>query len=282
MTTDSRHQPQMEHFAGVKHRDEEYDPLGFTILRNMQERHFWYRGRHRFLLYSVHRHIDALGSSRVIDLGGGCGGWVSYLSANKRFATSEMALADSSAEALRMASEVLPAGTSTFEVDLLALPWSNRWDVAFLLDVLEHIPDHEEALRQVLKTLRPGGLVFITVPALNMLWSWNDEVVHHVRRYEKRGFCSLAARCGFHVVEARYFMFFLSPLLLASRILVRPDLETMSKEKTHELLAKMHRIPTPVINEALSWVFSAETPMGHYLPFPWGTSLLTVLQKPGE
>ena len=37
----------------VAHRDDEYDPAGFEILDRMQERHFWYRGRHRFLLRRI-------------------------------------------------------------------------------------------------------------------------------------------------------------------------------------------------------------------------------------
>ena len=150
----------------VRHRDDEYDPSGFTILKDMQDRHFWYRGRHRFLLESVHRNLNGATAPRVVDLGGGCGGWVAYLAARKRFPTAELALADSSLEALNMAADVLPAGALTFQIDLLNLPWTDRWDVAFLLDVLEHIPAHEEALRQIFGTLAPGGLLFITTPAL--------------------------------------------------------------------------------------------------------------------
>jgi hypothetical protein len=34
----------------VQHRNEEYNEGGFETLRDMQERHFWYRGRHRVLV----------------------------------------------------------------------------------------------------------------------------------------------------------------------------------------------------------------------------------------
>jgi len=268
--------------CSVVHRNHEYDSSGFAILNEMQKRHFWYRGRHRFLLGSVHRHMRGISAPRVIDVGGGCGGWVAYLAARKRFPTAELALADSSTEALGLAAGVLPAGTETFQVDLLNLPWADRWDVAFLLDVLEHIPAHEEALRQVHRALAPGGLLFITTPALRTFWSWNDDVVHHVRRYAKADFTRLAAACGYRLLEARYFMFFLSPLLLAARLAVRPDLKAMSREQVQQLLNKMHRVPGPAVNAALGVIFCCETPLGHYLPFPWGSSLLAVLQKPRD
>jgi len=41
----------------VTHRDDEYDQSGFEMLFQMQEKHFWYRGRHRFLLAAVDRYM---------------------------------------------------------------------------------------------------------------------------------------------------------------------------------------------------------------------------------
>jgi SAM-dependent methyltransferase len=276
----NRSHRRLEASVTVIHRHEEYDPSGFALLKEMQERHFWYRGRHRFLLASVHRYVRRDSAPRVIDLGGGCGGWVAYLAARKSFPTAELAFADSAPDAIELAAQVLPAGTETFQVDLLDLPWTDRWDVAFLLDVLEHIPDDEEALRQVYRALAPGGLLFVTAPALRAFWSWNDEVVQHVRRYDKADFGRLAATCGYRLLDTRYFMFFLSPLLLAARLAVRPDVTAMTKEQVHELLKRMHRVPPAVVNAALGLVFCCETPLGHYLPFPWGSSVLAVLEKP--
>ena len=43
----------------VSHRDQEYDQDGFNILFNMQENHFWYRGRHRFLLSALNRYMSS-------------------------------------------------------------------------------------------------------------------------------------------------------------------------------------------------------------------------------
>src|SRR5438874_2538868 len=64
----------------VHHRDDEYDPAGFDVLLRMQERHFWYRGRHRFLLAAVQEQVRGHGAParplRAVDLGGGCGGWI--------------------------------------------------------------------------------------------------------------------------------------------------------------------------------------------------------------
>jgi SAM-dependent methyltransferase len=269
--------------APVTHRDDEYDSRAFSMLAQMQSDHFWYRGRHRFLLHAVHRdavHRDRATSRRIIDLGGGCGGWIAYLAKRARFPASELALADSSELALRFASRILPVGCTLYQIDLLNLQWKNRWDVAFLLDVLEHIPDQEIALQQIFDALVPGGLLFITVPALKVFWTWNDEVVHHQRRYCRADFQCLADRCGYRLQDARYFMFFLSPLLLASRAAARRGFGQMTEEQRRLLVARMHRTPRFLINASLAAIFGCETPLGHFLRFPWGTSLLSVLQKP--
>jgi len=74
----------------VFHRDEEYDQSGLDILFQMQEKHFWYRGRHRFLLAAFDRYTRSLQAPlSAVDLGGGVGGWVRYLADHRadRFQT---------------------------------------------------------------------------------------------------------------------------------------------------------------------------------------------------
>ena len=267
----------------VVHREEEYDSRGFQTLRDMQEKHFWYRGRHRFLLHAVHRHWLGRqapeGTCRAVDLGGGCGGWLSYFHARKRFAVSELALADSSLAALQMAAPLLPEGATRYQADLLNLQWSNRWDLVFLLDVLEHIPDDVRAMAEIHRAMAPGGLLLVTTPALQCFWTCNDELGSHQRRYSRADFRRLAAACGFEFLDARYFMFLLSPLLLASRLLAARKARHVSPDQMRGLLARMHRVPHPAVNAALGMLFAAETPLGHYIRFPWGTSVLAVLGK---
>ena len=183
-------------------------------------------------------------------------------------------------EALNLAAQILPAGTKTFQVDLLDLPWTDRWDVAFLLDVLEHIPADEDALRQVYRALAPGGLLFITAPALQVFWSWNDEAVHHVRRYSKANFRQLGAACGYRVLDAPTSCFSSAPFCWRHGSLFARTSSSCRRNRCGHCLARMHRVPGPVVNGTLGLVFCCETPLGHYLPFPWGSSVLAVLQKP--
>jgi 2-polyprenyl-3-methyl-5-hydroxy-6-metoxy-1,4-benzoquinol methylase len=267
--------------GGILHRDNEYDVLGFDILIHMQRAHFWYLGRHRFLLSALNEHLPLVGRPvdglRAIDLGGGCGGWLEYLRTHgPRF--EEIALADSSVRALELARTVTGTATHLFQVDLLDLGWRRRWDLVFLLDVLEHLPDPITALQQVRECLTPNGLLFVTVPALMAFWSYNDEIVNHQRRYSKHDLHEAARQSGFTLVKARYFMFLLSPLLVASRLL-GPRRVPTSRDEIRALLTRTHRVPSRPVNALLGAVFSLETPLGLRLSFPWGTSVLGVFQR---
>jgi 2-polyprenyl-3-methyl-5-hydroxy-6-metoxy-1,4-benzoquinol methylase len=268
----------------VQHREDTYDERGFALLRQMQSRHFWYLGRRRFLWHALQRHLGRVPARspgpRAIDLGGGAGGWVSFLAEQGRQAFGELALADSSLRALETASSLLPAPVSRYQVELLRLGWRDRWDVLFLLDVLEHIPDDRAALRQVFQAVAPGGLVFVTTPALQRFWSWNDAVVGHQRRYAREDLERLGRELGFRVLDTRYFMFLLSPLLVLGRLMGQPDVSKLSRDELWALVERSHRVPSPPVNALLRGVFSLETPLGHQVSFPWGTSVLAVLQKP--
>src|SRR5204863_3763869 len=124
-------------------------------------------------------------------------------------------------------------------------------------DVLEHIPDDAAALRGIVTSLKPGGLLLVTTPALEHFRTMNDELVHHVRRYSRGDFQQLARDCGLELVTARYFMFFLSPLLILSRW-IAPAVARVSGREIRDYVIRSHRVPAAPINLLLRLIFSLE------------------------
>jgi len=268
----------------ITHREDEFYSEGFDDLLHMQDRHFWYLGRHRFLLAALKRTLKQYDRAGVmpdaVDLGGGVGGWIKYLCKHTPGRFGELALADSSQRALTLARDRagLPVEIGRYQIDLLNLQWSKRWDIAFLLDVLEHIPQDVQAMQQIRESLKPGGTMIVTTPALKRFWSYNDDLTGHVRRYSRRDFAELAAKAGLELVYSRYFMFFLSPLYFLSRWR-SPDASKMTQEQIRQMLADEHRVPSWPINQMLRGIFSVETPLGLWLAMPWGTSVLGVFRR---
>ncbi len=158
----------------------------------------------------------------------------------------------------------------------MATHWKEKWDVIFLLDVVEHCPDDVSIFNQAYESLKPGGLLFVSTPALMCFWSYNDESMNHLRRYSLSDYEKLATLTKFKLIDARYFMFFLSPLYWLSRK-VKP--KGLSKKEIENAIEREHKVPNSFINFLLSKIFSAESPIGHYVRFPWGTSVLGVFEK---
>ena len=260
------------------HRSYEYDESGFQTLLSMQRDHFWYRGRHRFLLKAVNRYLPKSGQPLSgIDLGGGTGGWLNYLAQHRPQGFNPLALADSSLVALELAASVLPDNVQRYQIDLMQLQMREQWDAAFLLDVIEHLPDDLQALRQAREALKPGGYLFVTTPAFPQFWSYNDDMGNHLRRYRRGDFSRLAQKSGLKLCDSRYFMFLLSPLYLLSRM--KPRLKSLTAAQKRELLIKQHEVPPALVNSVLSAIFATETPLGHWVRFPWGTSILGVYKR---
>jgi SAM-dependent methyltransferase len=66
-----------------------------------------------------------------------------------------------------------------------ALPFAAQsFDVVCAFEVLEHIPDDGQALREIARVLRPGGAFFLSVPVDPRRFTYFDTVCGHVRRYE--------------------------------------------------------------------------------------------------
>ena len=200
-----------------------------------------------------------------------------YLADRRGERFQKIVLADSSQVALTMAGYILPPGVDRYQIDLMNLGWEDEWDIAFMLDVIEHIPDDIRAVRQAAKALKPGALLFVATPAFQQFWSYNDDLAHHLRRYTRHDFKAIAEQTRLKRLDSRYFMFFLSPLYLLSRL--KPGFDKLSQAEKLRFFEAQHKVPAAPLNAALTAVFAAETPMGHWLSFPWGTSVLGIFEK---
>jgi 2-polyprenyl-3-methyl-5-hydroxy-6-metoxy-1,4-benzoquinol methylase len=88
-------------------------------------------------------------------------------------------------------------------------------DCCIMMDVLEHIEDDRAFLKQATNKLRDNGVVMITVPAFQFLFSNHDVFVKHYRRYNSRQLKKLIKDCNLKIERMYYFY----TLLLVARLL---------------------------------------------------------------
>jgi SAM-dependent methyltransferase len=168
-----------------------YPESGHSICLQLEDRSFWFRHRNRCILELLRQFPP---SGPFLDIGGG-NGFVSCAieRAGVDVALLEPGLAGAQSARRRGLSTVI---CCTLE-DLGLLPESI--DGAGLFDVLEHIEDDTAFLRRVHSALRPGGRVYLTVPARKFLWSTEDAAAGHYRRYSPRSLATPIERAGFDI-----------------------------------------------------------------------------------
>jgi SAM-dependent methyltransferase len=108
-----------------------------------------------------------------------------------------------------LAATLGPAGVRTACLDLsVEARYDREFDNAVCLNVLEHIPDEQAALRAMYRALVPGGRLAILVPAFHWLYGSVDRAIDHQRRYTRRSLRRSLAEAGFQVKRTFYFNVF--------------------------------------------------------------------------
>jgi SAM-dependent methyltransferase len=98
--------------------------------------------------------------------------------------------------------QIVERGVSVHES--LAAVDEKSLDGIYSINVLEHIEDDSAVLSMLFDALKPGGRLFLYVPAFPILFTSNDVLVGHVRRYKRADLIERVLRAGFQVESARY------------------------------------------------------------------------------
>ncbi len=99
-----------------------------------------------------------------------------------------------------------------------------QFDYLLAFEVLEHIDEDESALCSWAEHVKPGGRVLLSVPAHSRKYGRSDELVGHVRRYEKAQLHALLAEAGFEDIRIVNYGFPITELTRrVSNALVKRD-----------------------------------------------------------
>lgn len=126
-----------------------------------------------------------------------------------------------------------------------------------LFDVVEHIEDDLEFLKMIYSYTEEDGLVFITVPAHNCLWSNEDKDAGHYRRYTIKTISNCLKKAGFII---KYETYIFSPLpfpIFLSRSL--PSKFGLNKKSSSLIKHKNeHSIEKGITKSVMNWFLQKE------------------------
>ena len=236
----------------------------YTILYEIEETHWWFRGRRNILLRQLNTLVSGSKDLTILDVGCGTGMTMEYVGKFGRI----MGL-DKSSDALNFCR--LRGLKNLFQGDACSLPFKDQsYDVLIILDLLEHLDDDIQGLEEFYRVLRHRGKIVIFVPAFQFLWSFQDDISHHKRRYTLKELQSSLVRANFHVIKISYANFFLFPIILFLRKLMK--LLKIRAESENRINIKM-------FNSCLSFLFSQEAKILQNWSFPFGVSVICTAEK---
>jgi SAM-dependent methyltransferase len=247
----------------------------FDQLVRLESDHWWFRGR-RAVYLEVLRTVLRSKPRCALDLGAGSGGWLPALGelADRVVAVepdaqvARVARGRGGAQLIVAGATRLPFGPSAFEL-------------VTAFDVLEHLADDLGALREIRRVLAPGGVLALSVPAHPWLFSNNDRISHHQRRYTKRALRERLESAGFAIERLTFANAVLFPLI-APAVLGMKALEKSGLMGAQPEHTNLSFIPPAALNSLCYGAFAVERHVSKRFDLPLGHSLLAVVRAPAS
>ena len=237
----------------------------YETLYRIESGHWWYKARRKILLNLIKQYRFNFGKDiKILDMGCGTGLLL------KEFEGLGICYGmDISQKAVDFCGK---RGINNVQIaDAVNIPHpDNKFDIIISLDVIEHIKDDEDALKEIYRVLKPQGVAIITVPAFMFLWGITDVISHHYRRYVLSELQIKIKENHFSIIRSSYFNTFLFPFIALVRLAVRWLRIPMKSENSEG---------KGIINSVLFLIFYVESVLFRYINFPFGVSAMVICKK---
>jgi ubiquinone/menaquinone biosynthesis C-methylase UbiE len=269
---DGRHLPLLSYTVGASGWT---DDLTTFHEDNAGSDHFIDRASRQHTLRQVRRHAT---QTAPVILEVGCSSGFCLEALRRELPQAQLIGSDFVRGPLEQLARRLPT-VPLLQFDLVHCPLPDESvDVVVLLNVLEHIQDDAEAVRQVARILKPGGAVVIEVPAGPHLYDVYDKVLMHFRRYELAGLIHLLENAGLNVVHASNLGALLYPGFWYVKKKNRRYLDAPEDTQREIVARAIRKSSRNRLFEGVMWV---ESCLRSWAPLPFGIRCLTTCRKAG-
>jgi SAM-dependent methyltransferase len=241
-------------------------PDEYRKMAEVEDAMWYYRALHAHVSRSLSRELKEPAPA-VLDAGFGTGGLLRRLhEAHPSWALTGL---DFSPLACELARE--RTGCTIVHGSIAALPFADAaFDAVVSCDVACQVTDPAAALREFQRCLRPGGILVLTMPAYQWMFSYHDREVGNLQRFTRGELNALVRSAGLTVLHSTYWNMLPFPLAMLRRKVFPPAAPT----------SDVRLYPAP-LEAAFNGAMALERGwLGWGARLPFGSSVLTVAVKP--
>ncbi|MBW4530104.1 MAG: class I SAM-dependent methyltransferase [Aphanothece saxicola GSE-SYN-MK-01-06B] len=224
--------------------------------------HFWVKRRFEVM----HRIIGGLAQESPAWLDVGCGTGVLQNYCQSKYGINVTG-ADLNVVALEQNSQGAEH-TLCYDINGRKAELKEAFDIVSAMDVIEHLDDEGQFIESLLYHLKPGGLLLINVPAIQLLYSNYDIEAGHKRRYHRKDIARIAKTHQLKAERWSYWGFSLIPVLIARNIVT-------SFSEQSKIIQRGFSPSSPTMDSLLMFLSRLEKLPNHLL----GTSMMAIFRK---
>ncbi|MDQ3665960.1 MAG: class I SAM-dependent methyltransferase [Acidobacteriota bacterium] len=193
----------------------------FAYLYALEESFWWFAGMREITSVLLDSELPPSQDRLILDVGCGTGGMLLWLA---RFAGRGRVVGiDVVPSALRFCRERHHPHLA--QASATHLPFADStFDLVTSFDVLVQLPGEgadEQAIREMYRLLRPGGVAFVRVAAYEWMRSGHDEALGTQRRYTLGALICRMEGAGFNTLRATYANTLLLPAAALRRLVLK-------------------------------------------------------------
>ena len=242
------------------------DKHAIQELYEQESSYWWHKGRRIVMESLLDKAIGKGAGLKILDVGCGTG---ANLTLFRKF--GKVSGVDASLEAVEYCRQRGFKDIAQGRAEVLSFP-DRAFDMVTAVELLEHMKNDEEVLKEFSRVLKSEGKLFLTVPAYQFLWTEHDEALEHVKRYTLGELKEKIMRAGFEIEKGTYMVTFTSPLFI-----YRVFKELFRRK---EKPSKTSYVTLPkFLNTILVYPFVWEAQILRYANLPFGTSVLCIARK---
>ena len=223
------------------------------LYKEVENIHPWFIARRKLFESIIKNNKDL----SILDFGCGSGNFLNYLSDLGYLDLTGVEISDI------LAKEDLESKNINIYKEL---PKFKKYDVILMMDVLEHIKDDVKIIKELKSHLSNRGLIIISVPTYQFLWSKHDDINHHYRRYDRKSLEKCMSYSNLSMSWSTYWNTILFPLIAFKRIMMRNS----SKEL---------EVPNFIIRNVIYIILLFEVFLIKMIRLPFGLSLVAIFKN---